>query len=114
MGNSIQDYLKKINSRLSLFDTISLCFTAIFLIMCALYFAWLFKDKQKPVLYRTGYAAGRPITFESRPFGSKSGATYTYSWCQGSDKIKPENKTYYESAEEAEQSGRRLSRLCEK
>ena len=114
MGSSIQDYLKKINSRLSLFDIASLIVTAFLLAAGVLYFTVLWKGTQKPVLYRSKSAFSGVTENESRPFGSKSGTTYTYSWCQGGERIKPENKVYYNNGEEAELSGRTLSKLCQK
>lgn len=116
MGHSIQDYLKKINSNLSLSDTVSIGVTALFLLFLSLYFSILFEKRRVPVTYRPSSAssAGENARADARPFGSKSGTTYTYSWCQGSDRIKEANKIYYASATSAENSGRSLSKLCQK
>jgi hypothetical protein len=114
MGNSIQDYLKKINSRLSVFDAVSVVVTAVFLVILSVYLSWLFMLRQKPVTYTKGAAEERGSVGDSRPFGSRYGITYTYSWCQGNDRIKPENKVFFATIEEAESSGRTLSKLCAK
>lgn len=116
MGTSIQDYLKKINSNLSFSDTTSIALTALFLLLLSLYFSVLFEKRQVPVTYRTSSrsSAGEDMSADARPFGSKSGTTYTYSWCQGSDRIKEANKVYYANAASAENSGRQLSKLCQK
>lgn len=114
MGHSIQEYLKKINSRLSFYDAVSAAITALFLVFSALYLFWLFYSKQVPVVYRTETAKDNAQQPDSRPFGSRNGATYTYSWCGGSDRIKLENKIFFENATFAERSGRSLSKLCQK
>jgi hypothetical protein len=114
MGHSIQDYLKKINSRLSLLDAISVAVTAIFLVAASISFSWISREKQQPALYlRAGISAEAPEA-DIRPFGSRNGTTYTFSWCQGGERIQPENKIYYLTKEEAEMAGRRLSKLCAK
>jgi hypothetical protein len=115
MWHSIQENLKIINSKLSVFDCTSLGATA--LLFCGFV---LFLDIQKeairkPVLYipsdsQAALAAPR----DSRPFGSKSGTTYTFSWCQGSAQIKAANKIYFASEDAAKAQGRTLSKLCQK
>lgn len=50
----------------------------------------------------------------SLPFASKQGKTYTFSWCQGAERIREKNKIFFDNEEAAQQSGRRLSKLCEK
>lgn len=117
MGSSIQDYLKKINSRLSFFDCISFLVVTIFLGSFSLF---LYKEKEKdsiPLIYITNnkedFSESRDITY-SRPFGSISGLTYTFSWCQGAGRISLKNKIYFSTKEEAEAKGRKLSKLCKK
>ncbi len=114
MGNSIQDYLKKINSLLSFSDTVSIITTAVFLLLCAIYLSWVFLSKQQPIVYTRGDAAPVAEQGDSRPFGSRNGTTYTYSWCQGSERTKPENKIFFKDQEQAELLGRTLSKLCQK
>lgn len=113
MGFSIQENLKKINSRLSVFDCISVVFTVLLLVFLA--FQLHIREesfKQSPV-YRISATQNKKEE-ASLPFGSKNGTTFTYSWCQGSGQIKEENKVYFKSAEQAERSGRTLSKLCQK
>lgn len=114
MGNSIQDYLKKINSRLSSFDMASIAITAFFLLLLSVSLVWRSEATTGEVVYRTPRDDRQSEIPSSSPYGSKNGATYTYSWCQGGDRIKPENVVYFGSAEEAEQKGRRISKLCQK
>ncbi len=110
MGNSIQEYLKKINSKLSFYDCASLVITATTFIGFAI-FIWIMTEKEKlPVVYVE--AKGKQEQNDIRPFGSKSGETYTFSWCQGAGTIKPSNMVYFANEEEAERQGRILSKLC--
>lgn len=45
---------------------------------------------------------------------SRNGKKYYYSWCQGVEKIKPENLVTYASEEEAKANGKELSVNCRK
>ncbi len=119
MGNSIQDYLKKINSRLTLLDCVSLLITCL-LLLGFLGYLYLQKEKNSiPVIYRA-YSGEKSdnknvnTTEEYRPFASKYGKTYTFSWCSGSGVISEKNKLYFETESEAQKSGRTLSKLCKK
>lgn len=112
MGLSIQDYLKKINSRLSLSDTVSVAVASFFLVILALYVVKKEESNKKDLAYF--HEEVRIDTEDERPFGSRKGATYTYSWCSGADTIKPANKIFFIDAEEAERSGRTLSKLCQR
>ena len=51
---------------------------------------------------------------QNMPFGSRYGKTYKYVWCQGSSRISQKKKIYFSSVEDAEISGRTLSKLCKK
>lgn len=114
----IQDYGKKINRSLSRLDIISLFITVFFFVMLALYS----NDKERSLVNKVVILKGAiaeetiqasPI-HDRRPFGSKTGTTYTYSWCSGSSRILPKNKVYFSSDDEAQKSGRTLSKLCKK
>lgn len=37
--------------------------------------------------------------------GSKNGTKYHYPWCSGAERIKEENKIWFQSAEEAKRAG---------
>jgi hypothetical protein len=122
MGLSIQDYLKKINSSLSAADCISLLITMLFLGSFLIYLKMEHAKTSIPLSYTVGtstdsiaHGEGRPSdSQDSRPFGSSKGKTYTFSWCQGANRILVKNRVYFGSEEEAKQSGRTLSKLCSK
>lgn len=116
MWHSIQDYLKKINSSLTVLNCVSLLFTTLFLVVS---FLFLYKEKEKlnlPVLYSSNnqlevtYASSNVPTI----FASKNGKTYTFSWCQGANRILAKNRIYYKNEDDARQVGKVLSKLCQK
>lgn len=119
MGSSIQDYLKKINSRLTLLDIFSI-FVSVTILAVFLTFLYMQREKESiSVTYSKhtgGGIEGEVIIagVDSRPFASINGKTYTYMWCQGSKVISDKNKVYFNSILEAEKSGRTLSKLCQK
>jgi hypothetical protein len=43
---------------------------------------------------------------------SKSGSAYHFPWCSGAQRIKEENKIWFETKEEAEQAGYRPASNC--
>jgi hypothetical protein len=111
MGHSIQENVAKINSRLSAMDSVSIAVTAFVVLGLALYAVSQDAGKVAGVSYTV--AEHEEVQGEdTRPFASVNGPTYTFSWCQGADKIKQENIIYFANAEEAEKSGRTLSKLC--
>jgi hypothetical protein len=115
MGNSIQDYLKKINSGLSWFDCLSVGATALCFLGFAIFIHWKRGEERRPVLYIPAqHPAITTTKNDSRPFASKNGTTYTFSWCSNSSQIKPANKIYFTSEAQAISSGRTLSKLCQK
>lgn len=113
MAHSIQDYLRKINSSISFYDCLA---AALLLMTLGAFTLYLHHEQERlrlPVIYRTGKTVVRP-TVNSRPFGSRKGTTYTYTWCSGSGQIKEANKLYWKNREAAEASGRTFSKLCTK
>jgi hypothetical protein len=110
MGSSIQEYLKKINSRLSFVDCLSLAITAICIALFACFLVLKEKRESLPVTYISG--GKQEETQDIRPFASKNGITYTFSWCQGAGMIKPSNRVYFSNEEEAKRTGRVLSKFC--
>lgn len=112
MGNSIQDYLKKINSSITIPDVLSL-FATLVILSGTLLYAKVTAPDPLPVRYIYG-ELNTSETGENLPFGSKSGKTYTYSWCGGSSSILPKNKVYFTSEQDAIAKGRILSKLCGK
>ncbi len=119
MGSSIQDYLKKINSRLSLLNCVSLFVTTLFLLL----FITFLYIKTKKVGSSVEYIENKDEIVDinrinnnsdSHPFASINGKTYTYSWCQGASMISEKNKIYFNTEIDAQNSGRALSKLCKK
>lgn len=49
---------------------------------------------------------------KSTIFGSKSGTKYYYSWCKSGNRVKLENRVYFESSVHAEKVGRTLAANC--
>ena len=119
MGSSIQDYLKKINSRLTLLDIFSIFVSVTIL---ALFLVFLYVQREKEYISVTyskhsDKRIGEEIvnsTVDSRPFASINGKTYTYAWCQGSGMITSKNRIYFNTTQDAEKTGRALSKLCKK
>ncbi len=114
MWLSIQEIIKKINSRLSYLDCLSILCTALFLVFLTFYLHIKSESLQKPVIYRVFSGATETDSKDTKPFGSKNGTTYTFSWCQNAGQTKEVNKVYFKSAQEAERAGRTLSKLCQK
>ena len=112
MGHSIQDYLKKINSALTLFDCISLLLTMILIVIMALYVRSA-NASTEPVTYKESEEETESLVLsDSRPFSSIHGTTYTFSWCQGATRTLVKNRVYYENEKEAIAAGKTLSKLC--
>ncbi len=116
MGSSIQDYAKKINSKLSFLDCVSIFVTTLFILSFSVF---LYNDKKNntiPVSYIVGeekYSSA--VSYgETLPFASINGKTYTFSWCSGSGRISAKNRIYFKTEVDAVATGRTLSKLCKK
>ncbi len=116
MKSSIQEYCKKINRELTFVSILSLFLTVVTLFALTGYLYFLQGKNRSAVMYKETDVAMREVASldGSRPFGSNKGTTYTFSWCQGANRILDKNKVYFSSEEEAKISGRRLSKLCQK
>lgn len=115
MGSSIQDYAKKINSRLSFWDILSVSITTLALAIFAIFLYVKKENENIPVSYISNSENNGIIDkTDSRPFASVNGKTYTFSWCGGSNNISEKNKIYFENEGLAKSSGRVLSKLCQK
>ena len=119
--HSIQDYCRKINSRLTGFDILSLFVTVFFILALVLVIQYQRLGKIEKVVYKeaeigsnTSLVTEDVMHTDGRPFGSNKGKTYTFSWCSGSKNISAKNKIYFSSQADAEKSGRTLSKLCRK
>ena len=118
MMRSIQDYLIKINSRIHIYDIVSLFLLVLMLGAFSLYLheTRAHNDKGITISYKDSPNSQTVVSkqTESRPFGSASGTTYTYTWCSGSSRTLARNRIYFASEDEAKRSGRTLSKLCSK
>ena len=116
MGSSIQDYAKKINSKITFIDCVSLLITTIFLLFLAIFLYYQQNILTIPVTYSVGSVTTitQDTVSDKRPFASISGKTYTFSWCMGADRVSSKNRVYFSNEEEALASGRRISKLCTK
>lgn len=113
VGSSIQEYCKKINSAISKYDIYGLTFVVAVLLVLYVYILTHEVNKKKEVTFSHLEASSSlENTTRNAPFGSKNGKTFTYAWCKGSTRIKEANKVYFGSKEQAEKSGRSLSKLC--
>ena len=115
---SIQEYLKKINSRLTFFDCVSILVTTVFFAIFVFYM-YVHNIIERPTMsyysdIKSEVSSGITNTENSRPFASINGKTYTFSWCQNATLISEKNKIYFNSEEEAKNSGRVLSKFCQK
>lgn len=115
MSSIIQEYLKKINSRLHLFDLVIISVVTItfFGFSIFIYYENNIHKKDLKYLENIGEISAN-LSENQKIFASKNGATYTFSWCSAADRIKEENRIYFNNEEEAITSGRRLSKLCGK
>ena len=121
MWSSIQDYCKKINREITFTTIFSLFLTAVFLVGLTIYIRQKESSIQVSIVYTeasNSKNSTESLTLApqdtSKPFGSKKGKTYTFTWCQGGNKILEKNKLYFSSEESAKTSGRTLSKLCKK
>lgn len=122
IASSIQDYSKKINSRITALDIGSLLVTLFSLCILCIIIVQSKKLHATKVIYKEGtgtislYNSGTPndADHDSRPFGSSKGKTYTFSWCMRSGVIRAANKIYFANEEDAKRSGRTMSKLCKK
>ena len=116
MGSSIQDYAKKINSRLSFFDCMSILITTVFILLFSVFLYNEKKNNDIPVSYIVNEEGLNSIVMhdEVLPFASINGKTYTFSWCSGSSRISAKNRIYFKNEAEALATGRSLSKLCKK
>lgn len=113
MGNSIQEYCKKINRHLTFIDICSLFLTLTGLLILVVTLTGKQQDSIQKVIYSEGKVKqDRGEVRAGQPFASKNGKTYTFTWCKGSSVIAAKNKLYFPSEEAAKNSGRTLSKLC--
>lgn len=109
----IQDFLKKINSLISIYHIVSISITILVIISLIVFIKYKEFENYEPLSYIEGINEGNVSKNEdSRIFASINGKTYTYKWCSGSSRILDKNKIYFKNEEEAKRSGRTLSKKC--
>jgi hypothetical protein len=125
IGSSIQEYCKKINSRLTVIDSISFFVVFVAVLTFTAHITYKESQTRQKVTYKESLSEDslsnygnklNSVSFvqDARPFGSKKGKTYTFSWCNGSKSTSLKNKVYFVSSKDAESSGRTLSKLCKR
>lgn len=57
--------------------------------------------------------AANILNFQGKFVASKSGMSYHYPWCPGAQKIKEENKVWFQTKEEAENRGYKPAGNCQ-
>jgi hypothetical protein len=118
MGSSIQELLKKINSKLTFTDCLSIFVTALVISVFSGYVYYSDTERRTSVSYleREYDQSTKNIGAErvTQVFASAHGKTYTFSWCQGANRIKESNRVYFSHEQEAIRTGRTLSLLCKK
>ena len=65
------------------------------------------KDSQEIIVYEKGGGEGGLIV------ASKSGKKYYFPWCSGINRIKEENRIFFENVAIAESKGLTLSKTCQ-
>ncbi len=121
MVSIIQDYIRKINSaldtNLSWPEVISI--TSVFLVFSCGAILLGVRDivMREPVIYHEGgIIEGSQASVSTEKTGpilaSKNGKAYFFAWCQGTAKIKQENRIYFANEDDAKASGRNLSKTC--
>lgn len=111
----IQETIKKINRQIDKTSLLSFSVTIILLIIFTFYINSQIKGDNTPVNYIENSNINTIIkTNKTNIWASVNGITYTYSWCSGANNIKEVNRIYFASDEEAINSGKRLSKLCNK
>lgn len=109
----IQDFVKRINSTISLSHIFSLLVTFIVLLGFFVYIHQKKDSLASLLTYTEGEESVNKDTGDlSQLFASKNGKTYTYSWCSGASRILDKNKIYFATEEDAKRTGRTLSKNC--
>jgi hypothetical protein len=113
IDNSIQEKLEKINSWISVRDIVALFLATLVLVGLLMFISREQNKQNKVVSYEETFSQDIGRVDDARPFGSKGGTTYIFSWCRGSTRILDKNKIYFTSEEHAARSGRTLSKMCQ-
>ena len=121
IDTSIQDFLRKINSRILFYVSPTEILFFFSLSLSLLLFigilSFVTKDERHVFVYTEG--KDESVTKESATrknnayFASKSGKVYYTSFCKAGNRVKEGNRIYFTLESEAKSSGRELSKLCE-
>lgn len=68
--------------------------------------------KTSPKDLQTASVTRTSKKIDTRIVASKTGTQYYYTWCAGANRIKEENRVYFDSAKEAEVRGLTLAKNC--
>ena len=68
-------------------------------------------EKRKSAI--AGESASTISSVQGKYVASKNGTAYHFPWCSGAQKIKEENKMWFQTKEEAEKSGYKPAGNCE-
>ncbi len=121
IDTSIQDFLRKINSRiLTVVTPFSLIVVTLFCLSFLLFIltlAYTVRGERHVFVYqendvKVSSAQGSQVGKRAY-FASKSGKVYYSAFCKGGKRVKESSRIYFESEAGAKGSGRTLSKLCE-
>ena len=121
IDTSIQDFLRKINSRLLFYihpaEALFFSSLALSFLIFIITLSFITKEDRHVFVYTEGKeevaSAQRKGLAPFGYFGAKSGKVYYTSFCKAGSRVKEANRVYFSTKEEAFSSGRTLSKLCE-
>jgi hypothetical protein len=74
------------------------------------------KNPPKPVIFESKTLKIESQSIEQKPpsdiVASKNGTRFYYTWCGGSNRIKPENRRYFDTLDEALKEGYKPASNC--
>ena len=121
IDTSIQDFLRKINSRiLTVISPFSLIVVTLFCLSFLLFIlilAYTVRGDRHVFIYQENRTASStragPVAGKGLYFASKSGKVYYSAFCKAGKRVKESSRIYFENEVAAKNSGRTLSKLCE-
>jgi hypothetical protein len=121
IDTSIQDFLRKINSRILFYihpaEALFFSALALFFLIFIITLSFITKEDRHVFIYTEGKEEEASAQGKGSAsfgyFGAKSGKVYYTSFCKAGSRVKEVNRVYFAKKEEAIGSGRTLSKLCE-
>ncbi len=121
IDTSIQDFLRKINSRIltaaSPFSLVVVTLFCLSFLLFILILAYAVRGERHVFVYQENSVKVSPGQSDQAGkgsyFASKSGKVYYSAFCKAGKRVKESSRIYFESEVSAKDSGRRLSKLCE-